>query len=383
MSGRARKQGQPLIVLISVIAGWVLMRAAFWDHSFATETPAFASASIGEQLSEVAIDPAQSDAVLPVEPGQEQATGSVSSVSIDEIRAPVLDLPQQELWDAPAIEQQRDVSVATPEEQAETAASHSLLWMAAMAHVPLPKPVQQHFANASDYAGSSEAHPKAAQNQSSRFSVDSWLFFRQDSQAVGTGNFAAPSYGRSQAGAVLRYRLRPQSRFQPQLYARVTQALAGPDDRDVALGLSARPLPGLPVTIHGEARLSEQSGQTEIRPAAFVTTGGEQSGLPLGLKLRGYAQAGYVGGDFATAFADGNLVAEREVAQFDLAKVSAGGGVWGGAQEGAARLDLGPTASVTVKLGEAPARLSVDYRVRVAGDAEPGSGAALTLSTGF
>lgn len=383
MSAARRKQGQPLIVLVCVIAGWILMRAAFWDHSFATETPAFASASIGEELPGVERDFEQIDAALPVEPAQEPLTRPVSSGVIDEIRAPVLDLPQQQLWDAPAIEQQSDVIVAAPEEQAQTAASHSLLWMAAMAHVPLPKPVQQHFANASDHAGSSEAQPQAAQNQASRLSVDSWLFFRQDGQAVGTGNFAAPSYGRSQAGAVLRYRLRPQSRFEPQAYARVTQALSGPDDRDVALGLSARLLPGIPVTVHGEARLSEQSGRREVRPAAFITTGGERHGLPLGLKLRGYAQAGYVGGDFATAFADGSLVAERAVAQFDLGKVNAGAGLWGGAQEGAARLDLGPTANVTVKLGEVPARLSVDYRVRVAGDAEPGSGAALTLSTGF
>ena len=42
-----------------------------------------------------------------------------------------------------------------------------------------------------------------------------------------------------------------------------------------------------------------------------------------------------------------------------------------------------PSASIALRLAESPARLSADYRFRVAGDARPGSGAALTLSAGF
>jgi len=61
-----------------------------------------------------------------------------------------------------------------------------------------------------------------------------------------------------------------------------------------------------------------------------------------------------------------------------------GGGVWGGAQKGAARLDIGPSATMTIGLGEsAAARLGLDWRFRVAGDAAPASGPALTLSAGF
>ncbi len=65
---------------------------------------------------------------------------------------------------------------------------------------------------------------------------------------------------------------------------------------------------------------------------------------------------------------------------FDL---RAGAGAWGGAQEDAARLDIGPSASVSFQLGEGRGRLAADYRIRVAGDAEPSSGPALTLSAGF
>ena len=49
----------------------------------------------------------------------------------------------------------------------------------------------------------------------------------------------------------------------------------------------------------------------------------------------------------------------------------------------AARLDVGPSAMVSFRLGEAQSRVAVDYRLRVAGDAAPASGPALTFSAGF
>jgi hypothetical protein len=45
--------------------------------------------------------------------------------------------------------------------------------------------------------------------------------------------------------------------------------------------------------------------------------------------------------------------------------------------------DLGPWQWLDVMLGAVPARVSLDWRERVEGDAGPGSGAAVTLSTRF
>ncbi|MEC7624169.1 MAG: hypothetical protein VYA25_08290, partial [Pseudomonadota bacterium] len=84
-------------------------------------------------------------------------------------------------------------------------------------------------------------------------------------------------------------------------------------------------------------------------------------------------------GDFATPFADGALVVDREVARFDLGRVSLGGTARGGVQRGAARLDM----TLDLTLDNVPARIEADYRWRVAGDATPGHGGVLTLSTGF
>lgn len=217
-----------------------------------------------------------------------------------------------------------------------------------------------------------------------RLSLDAWLFLRPGGpRSVLAGGVGPAAYGRSQVGAILRYRLRPSAPRDPFAYARADAALVSNGERQVALGLGARPVAEVPLVAHVEARVTHQDGRTQLRPAAFVAGGTDALTLPAGFALRSYGQAGYVGGRFESAFADGQAVATREVARFDLGTIRAGAGVWGGAQRGAERLDIGPSAALTFRLGDAPLRLSLDYRIRVAGDAAPGNGAALTLSRAF
>ncbi|WP_379554418.1 hypothetical protein [Qipengyuania sp. DGS5-3] len=415
---QTRKRGAPLFVLGMILIGWVGIRFTFLSLTAFSETPALATQDEVLQANvsggDVVGSVADASGLAAGEAGgsiraaapldADEAPGPIARINMNEVRervvAPVLDSPKRELWvnqpiEAPLSDEVQRVGQSddTSPDAHTTAASHNLLWMAAMAYVPVPKSIQRHL----DQAQASgpvqrislqsvskkglQAEPRAS--GLARFSVDSWLFLRQDGAALSPGGFTAPSYGRSQAGLVARYRLHPSSRFAPNAYVRGIQALAGPKDRDIALGLSARPFARLPLRAHIEARVSDQAGGTEVRPAAFVTSGLERRDLPLGTRLSFYGQAGYVGGDFSTGFVDGSLKMTREVVKFDLGSFSAGGGVWGGAQEGAARLDIGPSANVDLRLGDVPARLSVDYRVRVAGDAQPGSGAAVTLSTGF
>ena len=213
-------------------------------------------------------------------------------------------------------------------------------------------------------------------------SGDAWILGREVSTApVAPG---ATSYGRSQAGAVLRYRLVPRHSFLPTIYARVTRALEGPRQGEVAAGLSLRPLPGVPLSIAAEARVTETAAGREVRPAAFAVTQIPPVTLPLGLRGEAYFQGGYVGGNFETAFIDGQARIDRQVAPIgDDQELRLGVAAWGGAQKGASRLDVGPSASLAFKLGDAPSRVAVDYRLRVAGAAAPASGPAVTFSAGF
>jgi hypothetical protein len=118
---------------------------------------------------------------------------------------------------------------------------------------------------------------------------------------------------------------------------------------------------------------------SEGRNAFSLTLHGGASAvsLPAGFRLDSYAQAGVVGARSRELFADGALRATRPV----IGGLSLGAGAWGAAQPGVSRLDVGPSA--TLRMPTLGATLSADWRFRVAGDARPGSGPALTLSTDF
>ena len=242
--------------------------------------------------------------------------------------------------------------------------------------------------DAPPFFASPPAQAAATGQKAGRWSVDAWGFWRQGSDAAPISQGRVPIYGASQIGAVLQYRIDPENARDPRLYARAYRALVRRGESELALGASARPLPRVPVRLFGELRVTEGAFRTEARPAAFAVTELPAQALPLGTRLEAYAQAGWVGGEDATLFADGQASLTREVDQVaqatgDAMHLSLGAGAWGGAQEGAHRVDLGPTIRLDVTLGEVPARLSLDWRERVEGDAAPGSGAAVTLSTRF
>jgi hypothetical protein len=95
------------------------------------------------------------------------------------------------------------------------------------------------------------------------------------------------------------------------------------------------------------------------------------------LTLDAYAQAGVVGLRSRDAFFDGSVRLSVPLGRFEL-----GAGAWAAAQPGVERFDIGPTVSMRL-----PAirntRLRADWRFRVAGDAAPASGPAVTLATDF
>jgi len=225
-----------------------------------------------------------------------------------------------------------------------------------------------------------------------RWSADGWVLWRDGSGSgqvgsgrggKGLGSFG-PSYGASQAGAVLRYRLMPGDAHRLAAYGRFYAALGDTGEREAAAGLSARPLPRVPVAAMVELRASRfTDGQTHLRPAVMAVSEVPPITLPLALRAEAYAQGGYVGGAGATGFVDGQLRVDRPVDVQGRASVALGGGAWGGAQTGAQRLDMGPSARFSYSDGHMSAHLAIDWRFRVAGNAQPLSGPAITLSAGF
>ncbi|MCX7285240.1 MAG: hypothetical protein NTX28_14565 [Novosphingobium sp.] len=220
-----------------------------------------------------------------------------------------------------------------------------------------------------------------------RWSGDNWLLLRAGSGAAAQAPGAA-SYGASQAGAIVRYRLGRGDVPESYGYLRTSLAINAPGkDKEIAVGFGMRPLARLPVRVLAEARLQDTAASPmQVRPVATVISELPALALPLGFRAEAYAQAGYAGGRGATPFYDVQLAIDRALPVIGGRgrDVRLGAGAWSGGQEGAVRLDVGPRASFRLDLGDTnPARVAIDWRFRLAGNARPASGPALTIASSF
>lgn len=385
--GSGYRRGQPLVALTVILAGWVGVRAAVLtsDHSIAEAKAVPFAAPAGLPVPEPVPVASAAARHAPLSHASSPTISSPREGVFGGRVAPVLPAPlprAKPYVPAPVLGLPAPIPV-TPAETTEPAAptariaaGHQLLYLAALAQLPMPVLLQR--------AGTPETAPKSAPPRAARWSGDAWLLLRD-----GSKGFTLPSgipsaaYGASQAGAVLRYRLAPSSPRRPELYLRATTALHRPRGEELAAGFALRPLPGMPVAALVEGRATRTVSGTVVRPAAALVTELPPAALPLGLRGEAYAQAGYVGGRDATAFADGQGRIEKRIISAGGWQLRAGAGAWGGLQKGARRIDVGPTATLDLPLGSAGGRLAADWRFRIGGNAAPSSGPAITLSAGF
>lgn len=360
---RSGFRGAPLVLFVLVLAGWVSGRVVLRDDT----APPPRSTHIARGLQGAAVP------AMPV------------------LAAPET-LPQplvQAQWGTRAKATSRGLPLRRP--PAQPAAPHTAgIAGDRLAPGQAPGSVQP------PSAPLSEASPKlpdptwdiAAAAASRRWSIDAWGFYRAGSDAAPVSQGRVPIYGASQIGGIAQLRLRTSSGHDPRLYLRAYRAMIARGESEAALGGSVRPLRAVPLRAFAELRYSDAPMGEAWRPSVFLVTEWPPQALPADLTLEAYGQAGWVGGRAATPFADGQISLVREIARVPASghaplRLSSGAGVWGGAQEGAARLDVGPTMRVEWSMGRIPARLAIDWRLRAAGDAAPQDGLAATLSTSF
>jgi hypothetical protein len=204
----------------------------------------------------------------------------------------------------------------------------------------------------------------------SRWAADLWLAVRPgDVGGLGVGQL-----GGSQGGARVTYALDDRRRV--SLSARAFAPLRG-RGAEAGLGLDIRPVDA-PLHLLLEQRVGLDGGGSQ--PAVALIGGGSLA-LPRRARLDGYGQAGAV--RRRGAFADGAAQLVVPVAERNGIRLEGGAGLWGAAQRYVARLDVGPSAALVLPARGSTVRLQLDYRVRIAGDARPGPGPALSLGGSF
>lgn len=241
------------------------------------------------------------------------------------------------------------------------------------------EPMWQH-APVAAHAEPGQGKPFWIRRQLAGWSLGGWAYVHGGDQPSPEGIAAASQLGGSQAGLRLAYGFGDTGRV--RAYGRATMAIRRTEQREVALGLAFAPLPRFPVDLAVERRIAAgQEGRSAF--AVMVSGGVGDVSLPGGFRLDAYGQAGVVGARRRDGFVDGAVVVDRRLGPDDDAPLRLGALAAGAAQPGAARVDVGPRLTLRLPdIGEG-SRVALDWRQRVAGDARPESGLALTLATDF
>jgi hypothetical protein len=222
------------------------------------------------------------------------------------------------------------------------------------------------------------AHPR------SRFfnpSVSAWAILRPAS----SGPILATNgqLGASQAGIRIQQPLfRSNERALIALNLRLSAPLDQQQGREAGIGLVTRPIKRIPVELIFERRVAlDRGGRNAL---ALIAAGGfDDKPLVSKVSLSGYAQAGMVGFARNDGFIDGALRVEQALLDRNHTGLRVGAGLWGAAQPRVTRIDVGPILAVKQRVGSANVRISAEYRWRVAGQARPASGPAISIGTDF
>lgn len=206
-----------------------------------------------------------------------------------------------------------------------------------------------------------------------RFQLSGWALVR--GAASPGGLVPAGTLGGSQIGMRGWFAPGPSGLV---LTARVSSPLGSRFGSETSIGAGFRK-GGVGVIV--EERISLDAGGG-ARPSVTVFGGISDVRVRGKLRADGYAQAGIVGLNNRIGFADGAIRIEHPVLDKPV-RLAVGAGAWGGAQPGLARLDTGPQIVARVPVAGGTMRIAGEWRFRIAGNADPGSGPVLSIGADF
>ena len=242
----------------------------------------------------------------------------------------------------------------------------------------------RHYASDPDYMNGFQAPTAspspllAEQKTPDRWRAAAWLLWRAGGTST-SGTVPTGQLGGSQAGLRVEYDLTPRASSRMVAYGRLTGALQRPAAPEGAIGVSIQPVRAVPISLAVERRIAMGTGARNAN-AVMVVGGFGPAAIAPAVLAEGYAQAGVVGFKRRDAFIDGKFSLSTPLGQ---SPICIGAALSGGAQPGVGRLDIGPQVQFRLPLRQVGARIAVEWRERIAGDARPGSGLAITLAADF
>lgn len=220
-----------------------------------------------------------------------------------------------------------------------------------------------------------------------RWSGSAYTLVRNSGRTLLTA--AIPALTAAQSGAQVAYKLNPLSPQPFAAQARIVTANDGVALNDVgaqaAVALTWQPIPAAQVAVERLVRAGPKSRNAwTVRVA-----GGGESLRPPGRRAwnawSAYAETGIIGTKRQDLYAASALRVGRAIGLNEKVALTLGAGVWGSVQHynvTAHWIEVGPSAQFRVE-SKPPVNVALDYRVRINGNADPGTGPALTVSTGF
>lgn len=219
-----------------------------------------------------------------------------------------------------------------------------------------------------------DALPSPSPSISRKLSGSVWALSRSAGGGAGLAN--GGQLGGSQAGLRVFYTPGPRALA---VTGRISAPLGSSRGREASVGIALR---GKNVGVIVEQRFALDKGGTDA-PSLTVYGGVSEVPIVAGLRLDGYAQAGVVGLKRPAGFIDGAVRLERTILEDGASRLSGGVALSGGAQPGLSRLDVGPQLVARLPVAGTAVRVTAEWRQRIAGNAAPGSGPAVTVGFDF
>lgn len=195
------------------------------------------------------------------------------------------------------------------------------------------------------------------------------------------GSALAPNaqYGGSQYGAIAIWDPLGRAGTGPALLLRGAGTPAG-SQREIAVGTRWQPDHKWPLSASIERRFRSHAPDSF---AAYIAGGLDRMPVVGKLSLDAYGQVGYSLGGESSPFADAHARLQYPLAEPLGIPLRIGTGAWFGGQKATYRADIGPTLSAQIDTRLTDFTLQLDWRKRVAGNAVPQDGLALTVATDF